>query len=302
MKHIDKKKYLQGYAVTTSETYYHILKMLVKRRVDINNPESVKKFIATEETWGKGRKWNVAKAYSLFLKMQGKTWEKPRYKPVEKLPFIPTENEIDELIAGCSKQIATFLQALKETGARRGEAFDLKWTDIDLVTNTIRITPEKGSKPRIFKISDKLAKMLGRLPRKSEKVWAYSTLHNLDRSYRKQRKRLAHKLGNSRLSQITFHTLRHWKATVEYAKTKDILYVQQLLGHRQLKTTLKYTQLVQFPHDEKYICKVAKTVDEAKELIEAGFEYVTDIDDCKLFRKMKVTYLGSRSNNLYDEV
>ncbi len=37
---------------------------------------------------------------------------------------------------------------------------------------------------------------------------------------------------------------------------------------------------------------VAKTVDEAKELIEAGFDYVTELDDCKLFRKMKVTYSG----------
>ena len=59
---------------------------------------------------------------------------------------------------------------------------------------------------------------------------------------------------------------------------------------------------MQFPHEERYICKVAKTVEEAKELVEAGFDYVTDMNDCKLFRKTKVTYLGSRSNNLYDEV
>lgn len=30
----------------------------------------------------------------------------------------------------------------KETGARRGEIFNLKWTDIDLVNRTVRITPE----------------------------------------------------------------------------------------------------------------------------------------------------------------
>lgn len=251
-----------------------------------------------QETWSKGRKWNVVKAYSLFLKMQGKTWEKPRYKAVEKLPFIPTENEIDDLIAGCSNQLATFLQVLKETGSRRGEAFELKWTDIDLVTNTVRITPEKGSNARIFKISDKLVGMLGRLPRRSGSVWVYSSLHNLDRGYRRQRKRMVNKLGNPRLLQISFHTLRHWKATIEYAKTKDILYVQQLLGHRQLKTTLKYTQLVQFPQDERYICKVARSVEEAKELIESGFDFVTDTDNCRLFRKMKVTYLGSSSQNV----
>ena len=86
--------------------------------------------------------------------------------------------------------------------------------------------------------------------------------------------------------QIHFHTLRHWKATMEYAKTKDILYVMQLLGHKNIKNTLKYTQLVNFETDE-YTCKAAETLEEASQLIEAGFEYVTDMENFKLFRKRK---------------
>jgi len=85
----------------------------------------------------------------------------------------------------------------------------------------------------------------------------------------------------------------HWKATTEYAKTKDILCVQKLLGHKSLKTTLLYTQLIALPQNEEYICKIAKNVEGAKDLIEAGFDYVTDMDDCKLFQKMKTSYLGS---------
>lgn len=61
-------------------------------------------------------------------------------------------------------------QTAKETAARRGEIFNLKWTDIDLVTNTIRITAEKGSNPQIFRISTKLAQMLGSLPRNPDSV------------------------------------------------------------------------------------------------------------------------------------
>ena len=59
--------------------------------------------------------------------------------------------------------------------------------------------------------------------------------------------------------KITFHTLRHWKATMEYAKTKDILHVMNMLGHKNIKNALIYTQLVKFESDE-YIYKVAKTL------------------------------------------
>ncbi|MCW4020787.1 MAG: site-specific integrase, partial [Candidatus Bathyarchaeota archaeon] len=211
--------------------------------------------------------------------------------------------EIDDLIARCSKQMATYLQTLKETAARRGEAFDLKWTDIDPVTWTIRITPEKGSNPRIFRISTKLAQMLSSLPRsaESQKIWIYKNKFYLDKQFRRQRKRAAQKLGNPRILKIHFHTLRHWKATTLYHQTKDILFVMQFLGHKKIENTLKYIQLQQALYGhlaEEYICKVAKSLKEATELIEAGFEYVTDMVGCKLFRKLKTSYLGSSTSKM----
>ena len=80
---------------------------------------------------------------------------------------------------------------------------------------------------------------------------------------------------------------------MEYARTKDILYVQKLLGHKSLKNTVRYTQLVALPQNEEYICKVAETVEGAKPLVEPGFEYVTKANGVKLFRKMKTSYLGT---------
>jgi hypothetical protein len=88
------------------------------------------------------------------------------------------------------------------------------------------------------------------------------------------------------MKQMHFHTFRHWKATMVCHRTKDILYVKQLIGHKKLDNTLIYTQQVDFEDDE-FTCKVARTVNEASQLIEAGFEFVTVIDDCRLFRKRK---------------
>ena len=73
---------------------------------------------------------------------------------------------------------------------------------------------------------------------------------------------------------------------MEYHRTKDILYVKELLGHRSILSTLVYTQLVNFG-EEEFTCKVAKNLEEVKELVEAGFEYVCDYNDFKVFRKRK---------------
>lgn len=69
---------------------------------------------------------------------------------------------------------------------------------------------------------------------------------------------------------------------MEYHKTKDILHVMQVLGHKNIKNTLVYTHL-----DDEYVSKVAWNLEEACKLIEAGFDYVTDIEGAKLFKKRK---------------
>jgi integrase len=112
------------------------------------------------------------------------------------------------------------------------------------------------------------------------------SLDDFRRTFIRQRNQVAEKLQNPRIKQITFKTLRHYTATMEYHRTKDILHVMQLLGHRTLKNTLVYTHLVDFASDE-YTCKPATTVEEATKLVESGFDYVTTIENVKLFRKRK---------------
>jgi len=49
---------------------------------------------------------------------------------------------------------------------------------------------------------------------------------------------------------------------------------------------LLYTQLINFESDE-FHSATAKTVQEAQKLVEAGFEYVYEFNDVKIFKKSK---------------
>lgn len=275
----------QGYSKATIQGRIKLLSRLMRLGADFNNEDSIKEIIS-KQTWSVSRKVNAVDAYDSLLKMQGKTWTPPIYRRVRKLPFIPTETEIDQLIAGCSKRIATFLQLLKETGMRCGEACDLlKWTDIDLEQRSVRITPEKGSNPRILPLSVKLVDMLSEMPKDTPTAFSVNA-DRMRRNFENQRKRIGAKLKNSRINQITFHTLRHWKATMEYRKTRDILHVKEVLGHKSLNNTMLYTQLISFKDDD-FTATVAHSEEEACKLIEAGFEYVCDFGQNKIFRKRK---------------
>ncbi|MCW4044766.1 MAG: tyrosine-type recombinase/integrase [Candidatus Bathyarchaeota archaeon] len=269
------------------QTYFRILRLLSRYGADLSNPESVKETIAKQQKWSENTKALAVAIYGKFAEFNRLSWRPPSYRLDEKVPFVPLESELDALIACCGKKLSVILRLLKETGMRVGEALRLKWIDLDTKTQSIMLNDtEKHGKCRAMKISGELCAMLNSMAKNSERIFGNVLLTSWESNFSVQRKRAAKKLQNPRLMQIHFHTFRHWKATMEYAKTKDILYVKQVLGHRNLQNTLRYTQLVTFESNE-YHSAVAKTVEEACQLVESGFEYVCDIDNVKLFRKRK---------------
>jgi integrase len=283
----------EGFAKDTTRGYGSCLRALLQRNADLLDPESVKEALVREKAWSQNRRRNVINAYTLFLKFNGSRWEKPRCKVDRKIPFIPTEQEIDCLIAGSSKKVATFLQLLKETAFRSGEAKRLLWTDIDFERRLITLNqPEKNSLPGIYKVSQKLIDMLNTLPRKSLKIFGDGPINSIKVTFIKARRRLAYKLQNPRLLQIHFHTLRHWKATMEYHRTKDIFHVKEFLRHKKLENITIYVQIDERlfkDADDGFTCRVAHNAGEAIGLIEIGFEYITGeySERGKLFRKRK---------------
>ena len=254
----------RGLAETTIEYKLRLIRYL-ELRFNLYDSESIREHIKAVECNGR-RKNNIAYAYRDWCRWKGFDYEHTYIKEAyPKLPYIPTERELDQLIAGFGPKYSAFLQLLKETGFRSIEARRLTPYDFDLDRRIVTLNaPAKGSKPRQFKLSNQLVSMIIPLIHKikyNQRIW--SAKSNTVRSiFCRKRKQIAEKLGNPKLNRITLHTFRHWKATMEYHKTKDILYVKELLGHKNIQNTLVYTHLVSFEEEDAYTVKVASSIDE----------------------------------------
>lgn len=276
--------YLEKEAHAT-HTYLKRLTQLVRCGANILDPEHVKTVIA-KQPWKNGTKLLTVYAYDAFTKMQKIQWTPPEYKQEEIIPFIPDETELDQLIAACrSKRMATFLQTLKETYADPSEALRIRW--IDIAGNTITINyPVKGHRPRKLEVSQRLLAMLNNLPKTSERIFPvhYQTMASI---YWKTRQRIAQKLQNPRLLKIAFNTFRHWGGTtIAHYTNGNVLTVMKLLGHKNVQNSMKYIGMINFKDDEFEVV-TATTVDEAKTILAAGFNYITEKNGIMLFRKPK---------------
>jgi len=128
----------------------------------------------------------------------------------------------------------------------------------------VTISPEKGSNPRKTTISDILLSRLQSLKINTQledpsRIFPKKRA-SIDGVYTPQRKRIAQKLQNPRINKITFHSICHWHGTVYYLR-HGRLEAQVRLGHRNIMNMMKYI------------------------LISKGYDYVTELDGVRLFRK-----------------
>jgi len=279
-----------NYADSTIKSVRKSLEKLA-RYCNLNKPDEVKTFLATFDG-SNDYKRILANNYDLYVKYYGLKWEKPKYHQTAKMPKIPLESQIDSLIAFTSRKLATAISISKDTGLRPIELTRLKLKDINLANGAVYPQTAKHGSPKVLKLSNKTLNLLN-------EYLATKDLNNEDnlfgkwnsdeygKRFRGARNNLAKKLGDKSIKTIRLYDLRHFFATMLYQKTRDILFVKQQMGHKKIENTLKYTQLLQFEKDDNYTCKVAQNVEQATELIENGFEYVTEMDGLKLFRKRK---------------
>ena len=283
----DMKK--RGLAYDTIRNADKALSALSKR-CDLQTPEIVKSTIAKFESIGYKR--SLTWAYDTYAKFHNIEWEKPLYWAPAKIPKIPLETHIEAIISRAQPKTALAIAISKDTGLRPIELCRLTPKHLDLDKGLVYPETAKHGTPRVLKLTRRTLKMLNIWIVKNdlkpnERIFGKWTTDNYGKSFRYYRNLTAKKLQEPQINTIKLYHLRHYFATMLLKKTNNLVLVQQKLGHKDIRKTLIYAQIVDVLEDDCYSCETAETVDQAKRLVESGFEYVTEMDGIRLFRKRK---------------
>ena len=189
-------------------------------------------------------------------------WEYLQDNPAKKLRQIEitdakqihflSEQEYKKFMEVCKKEFPDFypmFYVLVHTGLRKGELLNLEWKDIDIKNGFIHIRSNDTFKPkgidrttgkakeRIVPMHKGLESLFSELPRIDTKVFKTYDKHRLRRVLIKVAKRA----GIKDLTRL--HELRHSYASFLVKNGVDIYKIKELLGHSEIKDTLKYAHL-----------------------------------------------------------
>jgi integrase/recombinase XerD len=169
----------------------------------------------------------------------------PLPKKDKKLPEVLTKNEVKNLIESTDTvKSRLIVSLLYSTGLRVSELVNLKVSDLNLEDKTGWVRRGKGSKDRLFVMSENLSgelkEYLGERGKENEFVFSKTkplTTRNIQKIIKGARERA----GINK--KTTPHTLRHSFATHLLEQGTDIRVIQSLLGHTSLSTTQLYTHI-----------------------------------------------------------
>lgn len=163
------------------------------------------------------------------------------------LPVVLTEPEVARLLAApLQLKIRTLMMTLYSAALRLGEATHLQPTDIDSEAMCIRIREGKGGRDRSVMLAVQLLPVLREYWRvyRPGRWLFYGKSKERPINERTVQKAVARAARDAGLrKRVTPHTLRHSCATHLLERGTSLRYIQELLGHKSLQTTQRYTRV-----------------------------------------------------------
>lgn len=167
-------------------------------------------------------------------------------KTASKLPVVLSKNEIGEIIDSISNKKHRLIIALAYgAGLRVSEAVNLKIKDIDLAELTIHLKGAKGNKDRLTIFPEKIGTDLTEImSRRDKNDFVFTSVRGGRLTERSAQMIFENVLKKCQINkEATFHSLRHSFATHLLENGVDVRYVQELLGHANIRTTQIYTKV-----------------------------------------------------------
>lgn len=245
---------IRNYSSKTLKSYITCLKkFFVYTIAEQNNKQShtdlIKNFLQYKISSCSASTLNVhINAIKFFYKnILHKNFPKIKHaKKQNKLPIVLSYNEILQLINSYTNKKHKLIIALAYgAGLRISEVQNLCVSDIDFQREHIHLKDAKGQKDRLTLLPNKLIQFLfdiAKFKNPNEKLF----LSNREQIYTTTTLQKIFRQGLKR-AQIqkpaTFHSLRHSFATHLLENGTDIRFIQELLGHNNLRTTQRYTHV-----------------------------------------------------------
>lgn len=248
---------LRGYSPNTLRTYSDAFHRLLRLLGRVPVSSLTKTHIQSYLLWMLQKKGssetvvhtavNAIKFYYEAVEgRQKEFYDLPRPKKPQKLPDILAESEVAKLLGALPNlKHRALLMTSYSAGLRVSELVKLKVGDIDGERMMIHIRCGKGKKDRMVSLSATLQKVLRTYYKQykpkeylfeGEDGGPYST--RSAQEVLKMAKRLS---GISKSGSI--HSLRHAFATHLLESGIDLRYIQDLLGHASVTTTMLYTHV-----------------------------------------------------------
>jgi integrase len=147
-----------------------------------------------------------------------------------------TPEEESKLLAMVPEPYLSFCRVATYTGLRRGELLGLTWDRVDYRTGILTVDRSKHGEARRVPMSSLVQDALRRVPRTLGEPLVFPGCRNVSH-------RFPGWVEDAGLKDLRLHDLRHTFASRLAMSGVDILTIKELLGHKTLATTLRYSHL-----------------------------------------------------------
>jgi len=174
----------------------------------------------------------------------------------QRLRFLERE-EIEKLLFSCCEHLKPIVIVALNTGMRKSEILGLKWHDIDIKRNIIHLYDTKNGEKREVPMNDIVVKALVAVPKHRDS--AYIFCNKDGESYGDIKKSWLTAVKKACIIDFHFHDLRHTFASQLVMAGVDLNTVRDLLGHKSMEMTLRYSHLSP-DHKQRAVDVLAKRI------------------------------------------